>query len=182
MGQRIHQTAIDKIEKRDSERPRALPEIAKALGVSESWLRTGKGPKEPPAELPTEIPLIVPLLSWVSAGEMLSQDIQDVEIGQVMAMGLNPRGDWIALRVQGTSMDRISPPESVVFVDRRDKRLVPNACYVIEDHAGQASYKRYRPGPPARFEPVSTDSQHTPIFFNHEPVIVGRVRRTLLDM
>lgn len=45
-GGDISQTGIDKIEKRDAKRPRCLPELADALGVSEHWLMTGKGRKE----------------------------------------------------------------------------------------------------------------------------------------
>lgn len=43
LGGDISQTGIDKIEKRDAKRPRCLPELADALGVSEHWLMTGKG-------------------------------------------------------------------------------------------------------------------------------------------
>jgi phage repressor protein C with HTH and peptisase S24 domain len=93
-----------------------------------------------------------------------------------------PKGDWIALRVDGSSMDRISPPESIIFVDRSDKNLVANALYVIDDGEGNATYKRYRPGPPPRFEPVSTEVEHEPIYFDNEPHIIGRVRRSVLNM
>lgn len=78
-------------------------------------------------------------------------------------------------------MDRISPPDSMIIVNRRDKRLVANACYVIADGDGGATYKRYRPDP-MRFEPVSTNPAHEPMFPDHEPTIIGRVRRTILDM
>lgn len=126
-------------------------------------------------------PQTIPLVSWVSAGALARDDIADAHLGKLVAADLPP-GDWIALRVDGTSMDRISPPESVIFVDRKDIKLVSNACYVIDDGEGNATYKRYRPGPPPRFEPVSTDPGHEPIFFDNEPRIVGRVRRTVLNM
>lgn len=78
-------------------------------------------------------------------------------------------------------MDRISPPGSKILVNRREKRLVPNACYVIADENGAATYKRYRPDP-VRFEPVSTVPDHEPFFPENEPVIIGRVRRSILEM
>lgn len=78
-------------------------------------------------------------------------------------------------------MDRISPPGSVIFINTKDKRLIANALYVIADEEGNATYKRYRPGPPPRFEPVSTNSNLEPIFPENEPAIIGRVRRTMLD-
>lgn len=122
----------------------------------------------------------VPHLSWVSAGEMKRDVVADEQIGTIFIAGLPP-GDWIALTVRGDSMDRISPPESIIFVNRRDKTLVPNGLYVIDDGEGNATYKRYRSGPPRRFEAVST-KEIEPIYFEQEPTIIGRVRRTILDM
>lgn len=122
----------------------------------------------------------VPLISWVSAGKFTRGEHQDEDLGTVLIGGL-PKGDWIALRVDGDSMDRISPPESIIFVNRRDKKLAPNACYVIIDEEGNATYKRYRPNPD-RFEPVSTNKDIETIFFKKEPHILGRVRMTLMKM
>lgn len=124
----------------------------------------------------------VPLISMVSAGQLFQnpsvQDIENAKPVQVSGLG---DGDWIALSVDGSSMDRISPPESVIFVNRRDKRLVPNACYVIEDEEGGASYKRYRPDPD-RFEPVTFTEGHKTIFPKGPVKVLGRVRRTVLDL
>jgi hypothetical protein len=33
-----------------------------------------------------------------------------------------------------------------------------------------------------RFEPVSTNPQHEPIFPDNDPIIVGRVRRSIINM
>lgn len=126
-------------------------------------------------------PQIVQLVTWVSAGKLSRDEVADEQLGSIPVSDL-PKGDWIALRVEGSSMDRISPPESVIFVNRSDKRLINNACYVIEDIEGNATYKRYRPGPPKRFEPVSTDPNYEPIFFENEPNIIGRVRRSVINM
>lgn len=152
---------------------RAAGKYAKAFRVSEAWLLTGEG--EPGSER------IVPLVSGVSAGALMRDDVSDESLGVVEASGL-PDGDWIALRVSGESMDRISPPDSIIFVNRRDKALVPNACYVIDDGHGNATYKRFRPGPPPRFEPVSVNTSIEPIFFENEPTVIGRVRRSMIDM
>lgn len=122
----------------------------------------------------------VPVLAWISAGALAAENVRDEVIGNEVIAGLPP-GDWIALKVEGDSMDRISPPESIIVVNRADKRLVANACYVIADPDGNATYKRYRPSP-KRFEPVSTNPAHEPIFPDNDPVIVGRVRMTLLRM
>lgn len=122
----------------------------------------------------------IPLLATVSAGALLRDDIADETLSTIAVAELSS-GDWVALRVTGDSMDRISPPDSIIVINRNDKRLVTNACYVIADHEGNATYKRFR-ADPMRFEPVSTNPNHEPIFPDHEPVIIGRVKRTMLDM
>jgi SOS-response transcriptional repressor LexA len=136
--------------------------------------------------LPQLGPPGAPLISWVCAGapKAPSSVLELNEAKMVYVHGLDPKGDWIALEVEGDSMDRISPPESVIFVNRNDKRLVTNACYVISDaEGGEATYKRFRANPD-RWEPVSTNTEHEPMFVKkgREPVIIGRVRKTLLSM
>ena len=146
-----------------------LQKLADALGVAPSDLIESK----PVAD--------VPILSWVSAGMMARDDVQQDVVGEIRMSDLDPRGEWMALRVEGDSMDRISPPGSLILVDLTDKALVPNACYIITDGDSQATYKRFRSNPP-RFEPVSTNPSHQPIFPDGEPAVIGRVRRSLIDM
>ena len=146
-----------------------LQKMAEALGVA-------------PSELIEQKPVSdVPILSWVSAGMMARDDVQQDVIGEIRMSDLDPRGEWVALRVEGDSMDRISPPGSLILVDLTDKALVPNACYIITDGDSRATYKRFRSNPP-RFEPVSTNPSHEPIFPDGEPAVIGRVRRSLIDM
>lgn len=125
-----------------------------------------------------------PMVSWVSAGALVQPDAEPDTDGApwVYAPDLDPEGDWIALRVDGDSMNRISPHDSIIFVNRKDRRLVPNACYVIGDGEGGATYKRYRP--PNTWEPVSTNPDHKPMQLapGQEPDIIGRVRKTVLTM
>lgn len=151
---------------------RSADRYAKAFRVSEAWLLTGEGDATGN--------LRIPLISWISAGKPVNNGEYDEELGTVGATDL-PEGDWVALRVTGDSMDRISPPDSIIFVDTNDKQLIPNGLYVIDDGNGNATYKRYRPGPPERFEPVSTNPDLEPIFYDQTPTIIGRVRRTILD-
>lgn len=163
-------------------RGKTLTGLAEVLGVSVEWLMTGNGEVAPPDnKIFTINKLKVPLLSWVSAGTMAFPDVSEETIGTVEETGLSPNGDWIALRVVGDSMDRISPPDSIIFVDRKDKVLVPNACYVISNGDGEATYKRFRPNP-MRFEPVSTNPNHETIYPQREPLIVGRVKKSIIDM
>lgn len=183
LGYKISQTGIDKIEKRDTARPKCVKELAIALKVTERWLLSGRAPKAlPQKDGPAPLPALeMPIINWVSAGQMTAADVSDAEIGRISTSGIDSRGDWIALRVVGDSMDRISPPDSVIMVNRNDKNLVPNALYVIDDGDGNATYKRYRTNPP-RFEPVSTNINHTAIFPDNDPLIIGRVRRSILEM
>lgn len=162
----------------DGARPRSdnLKKLAAVLQTTTDWLLTGSG-----SHNQQDQPAVVPLISWISAGRMSFPDISDDIIRMITEGNLDQNGDWIALKVVGDSMDRISPPDSIIFVDRSDKTLVPNACYVISTDGGEATYKRFRPNP-MRFEPVSTNPSHEPIYPMREPLIVGRVKKTILDM
>lgn len=133
-------------------------------------------------DLLSRAPTVVeaPLIAWVSAGQLMSDSAIDEAIGTAKAV-LGP-GDWIALRVEGESMDRISPPGSIIFVDRSDKRLSNGGFYVIDDGEGQSTYKRFVAGEEMRFEPVSKNKELLAIYPDNEPTIVGRVKLTMLDL
>jgi phage repressor protein C with HTH and peptisase S24 domain len=154
--------------------------LARALKLDAAALQRNE--LVPASEMPSTpiIAMRVPLLSTVSAGDMMRDDVSDEAIGFVEVTGLPP-GDWFALTVNGDSMDRISPPDSTIFVNRRDRKLIANACYVIDDGEGNATYKRYRPNP-MRFEPVSTNPERQPLFPDNEPTIVGRVGLSMIRM
>lgn len=178
---------------RGSETGLSIPsavELAKLLGVSVQWLLTGEQ-LEPPAEAaPTHALIYAPLISWVSAGHLLQPDHVEelLTAKQVAFPDLDKSGQWIALRVVGDSMDRISPPDSIIAVNLADRRLVPNGCYIFADGDGGATYKRWRPADHrnrySQIAPVSTNKTHQPIFMKdgQEPVVIGRVRRSILEM
>lgn len=158
--------------------------IAPALRTTPEWLAYEAGPEELDDVPNTSSTLTVPKISWVSAGAFAASDaVMPTDDFEKIAVAGLPPGDWVALKVDGDSMDRISPPESIILVNRRDKRLIPNACYVIEDGEGGATYKRYRQSP-TRFEPVSTNPNHEPIFIEdgNIPRVFGRVGRSYIDM
>ncbi len=162
---------------------RTINALAPVLDTTPSWLLEGIGPEEAAAS-PAPVYSQAPLVSWVSAGALLNPDVDPNldDAPYVHAPDLDQDGDWIALRVDGDSMNRISPHDSIIFVNRKDRRLVPNACYVIGDGEGGVTYKRFRP--PNRWEPVSTNPEHQPMTLpeGQEPDIVGRVRKTILSM
>lgn len=151
-----------------------MVQLPKILGVTLAWLTATED---------TKSVTMVPLLSWVSAGA-LAADIQITSLEEIPRIPVSdlPDGDWIALEVDGDSMNKISPPGSIIIANRRQQQLVPNACYVVANEQGEATYKRYRPNPD-RFEPVSTNDAHETHFFDDHAVrIIGRVRRSWIDM
>ncbi len=154
---------------------------AKAFKVNLNWLQFGTGDALDPEERPVFV-ADVPKISWVSAGQLTEQaPITDFsEFPTVAALDL-PDGDWIALEVEGNSMNKISPPGSIIFVNRRDKRLAPNALYVVADETGAATYKRYRPNDNPPFQPASYEEVPPPEF-QGAVTIIGRVRRSVIEM
>jgi transcriptional regulator with XRE-family HTH domain len=173
----VSQQLVSRLESGVDLTTKRLPEIARALNVSAYEIDENFSPED------TSSVVTAPLISWVSAGQIETPDMAtfDGDTERRAAAGLDPKGTWIALKVKGDSMDRISPPDSIVFVNLKDRRLVPNACYVIQDAEGGSSYKRYRPG---RWEAVSTNPKYKPYLVKGDrgPVVIGRVKRTVLDL
>lgn len=103
------------------------------------------------------------------------------------------KGDWgstvdypypenkLALRVVGTSMNRVSPEGSIIVIDCTIRELLPNKLYVVKvGDENEATYKRFKSNPD-RLEPDSTEA-HDTIFLGDLPVYpVGQVVRTLMD-
>lgn len=135
-----------------------------------------------PIIMPALVTIDVPIVSWVSAGEFGSQDtvVNLSDYPTIPATDLE-EGEWIALRVDGPSMNKISPPDSIIFVNLRDKRLVTNGCYVISDESGQATYKRYRPNDDPPFQPASYKKIPPPAL-EGAITVIGRVKRSMIDM
>ncbi len=124
----------------------------------------------------------VKVISWVSAGQLCDQPtIEDFEDFPTIYAADLPPGRWIALTVDGTSMNKISPPSSVILVNLNDTRLVANRCYVVADETGAATYKAYDPKADPPFQPRCYLETKPPVFHG-EVRVVGRVYRTMLTM
>lgn len=127
--------------------------------------------------------ILVPVLSWVSAGKLaesgVDTPIQDVPKIAIADLG---EGDFFALKVSGSSMDRISPDKSLIVVNRAERALHEGRPYVFAVR-GESTYKLWRAAPP-RLEPYSTDPSNGPIFLDKRQgmIVVGRVRRSILDL
>lgn len=152
----------------------SLIQIAPILKTTPEYLAFG---------IEAEGALRVPKISWVNAGAFGTADavLDTSDAPRIEVAGLRG-GEYYALEVIGDSMDRISPEGSTIIVDRKDQRLVHNACYVVLDGDGGSTYKRYRQSP-MRFEPVSTNVKHEPIYPETDvPAVFGRVVMTILPM
>lgn len=159
-----------------------LREVALTTKHSVEWLATGRGPQKPLKNLGDRYVRQVPLVSWVSAGELRDAETQiSVEDAPTVEyLGTEP-GEFFALRVQGDSMDRRSPPGSIIVVNRRDRTLIPGKGYVFCCY-GETTYKLWRANPDY-LEPDSYNPMHRPLFIKRKKdlYVVGRVVRTIID-
>ncbi|GHE82047.1 hypothetical protein GCM10019059_44740 [Camelimonas fluminis] len=125
---------------------------------------------------------VVPVISWVSAGRMWAQEaVKAGDIVREIPVADLPNGDWIALQIEGDSMDRVAPPGSVILVNTTDTRLVPEKFYVFGYETGEATFKRYRPNPD-RLVPYSTNPDHESVYPEDGLKIVGRAHRVITEL
>ncbi|MCL2716058.1 MAG: S24 family peptidase [Alphaproteobacteria bacterium] len=61
------------------------------------------------------------------------------------------RGDFIALTVQGDTMDRSFPPGSIILIDRADRKLISGKVCVFSVR-GETTFRPFRSSP-ARLQP-----------------------------
>jgi Peptidase S24-like len=169
--------------------------IAPVLKTSVAWLTKGEGPEEvdpdqrPPRAIGRERVnsrvVRVPLLDLVTAGKLkgpLSQiPMSDVPLLTFADLG---RGEFFALRVEqdADSMDRLSPPGSILVVNKSDRELRNGRCYIFEID-GEMTYKMWNEEP-RYLAPYSTNPIHKPIIPKRmrDLGVIGRVKRTVLDL
>lgn len=162
---------------------RTAQTYAKVFKTTPEWLLDGEVDE---ADLGPKQAREVTLLSWVGAGQLGPvAPINSVEAAGRIAVDRLPPGDWVALQVEGSSMDRIAVDGSTIIVNRRDKRLISGKFYVFVAKDGEATFKRYRSNP-ARYAPYSTDPDEEPIYPEMEAErdwqVFGRVYRVLIDI
>lgn len=156
---------------------------AKAFKTTPEWLLDGEiDAPEPGPEQSREVALI----SWVGAGQLGPvAPIQSIEAAGKLIIDRLPPGDWVALQVEGVSMDRIAVDGSTIIVNRRDKRLLSGKFYVFVASDGEATFKRYRINP-VRYAPYSTDPDEEAVYPELEPErdwrVFGRVHRVVTDI
>lgn len=143
LGYPIGQSAIGNLESGHTQNPKFIVELAKALGVSTDWLRTGK---EKSALVATTIAPVafpdvgsmardVPVLGTASGGS-----------GQVHMQGgaidyvrrpppLAGRADVFALYIEEVSMVPAFSPGDLVFVEKRKPRVGDHAIIEYREDA-----------------------------------------------
>lgn len=148
------------------------------LGVSPGWILFGNEDSEA-----NEL-IRVPHVSWVSAGNLKRQDgVTDADIERYVPVANLPKGDWMALTVDGDSMNRVAPQGSVIIVNRAEDALINDRFYVFTLETGETTFKRYRREPTPMLQPFSTNLDHLSIAVDaDEFYVVGRVRRVITEV
>ncbi|OLP48878.1 hypothetical protein BJF91_17235 [Allorhizobium taibaishanense] len=156
---------------------KAAAKYADLFGVDAGWILYGENDATESSDID------VPLLSLVSAGNLRDQSMITADnIIRHIKVGELPRGDWVALQVEGDSMDRIAPEGAIILVDRADDQLIDGRFYIFALATGEATFKRWRRSP-ARLQPYSTNPDHmsTPASLD-DLYVFGRVKRVIHDI
>lgn len=165
---------------------RAVRTYAEAFEVPEEWLLYGRNPPAWAAsgsDAAMRAIRAMPIISSVAAGQLADPASQIEGEHQTIEISGLPPGDYFATRVQGTSMNRISPPGSLIVVNRAERELIRGRRYIFA-RRGETTYKKYESDPYPRLEPETTEPEANPIIFprsEEEWLVIGRVRLTLLD-
>ena len=157
---------------------RTLELLAESLRTTPEWLLRGIGAEQ--SDLVTRVQY-APLVSWVQAGQLNVAEINADEDQQRVPLTDLPASDYIALRVKGDSMNRVAPDGSLIIADTRIIDPVPRQFLVAGFDDGSTTFKRYMDAPP-RLEPYSTNPEHETIYPNSPWVMVGRVRRVIVNI
>jgi len=149
VGGKLSQQNVGNIEGGTVDRPKALPEIARALGVTEEWLRTGLEPlpqsnarfaegQAPAPPLRTDMAKDVPVYGTSMGGDGTG----DFEMnGQIVDYVRRPpriagREDVFALYVQGASMSPWREPGELAYIERN--RPPRSGDYVVVEFQADA--------------------------------------------
>jgi len=119
----LERTFLSQLRRNPSRWPRVdnLQRVCDTLGLRMYWVTTGLGPRLIGERDYGADVAQVPLVSWLAAtgfSETTAVERGD-DVSYLPAPGL-PRGDFIAPRVVGDSMNLVAPENSVIIVGRSD--------------------------------------------------------------
>lgn len=159
---------------------KAAEAYARVFGHTAGWYLFGEnGPAAAEAVL-----IDIPLISSVAASRLKEQEgVSPADVERYLHADDLPAGDWVALTVEGTSMDRLAPDGSVIIINRADSTLLDGRYYVFSVDNGAATFKTYRRNP-ERLQPFSTNPDHMsiPVTGDTDLYVFGRVRRVIQDV
>ena len=121
---------------------------------------------------PSDIQM-VPVIGLTNAGNW--REAIDQAGGSVpMPSGrAGPRA--FAVEVKGDSMDQLFEEGEFVVCDPEQVQLYSDKVYLIENEEHETQVKAYRSNP-ARFEPMSSNETHQPLFMGQDQIrVIGRV-------
>lgn len=177
--------------KRAAEKPskagvnmRTLAAVAEVLGTNVTWLADNIGPELGPALSDRGTVVPIPVVSMVSAGRMKSREgVTPADVERWIHVDDLPKGDWVALTVDGDSMNRVAPDQSMILVNRADSALIDGRFYVFGLPDGDTTFKVFK-REPMRLQPFSTNPDHMslPIEDDGDVYVFGRVRRVIQDV
>lgn len=160
---------------------KAAAAYASVFGHTPGWYLFGEQEEEAPA---TDEVTQVPVVSLVSAGRLKRREgVSATDVERFMPVASLPSGDWIALIVDGDSMDRVAPDQSAILVNRADSQLIDGRFYVFNLDNGETTFKTFR-REPMRLQPFSTNPDHMsiPVSSDEDFYVVGRVKRIIQDV
>lgn len=116
---------------------------------------------------------LVPVIGIGNAGQW--REAIQMPLGTVPVPPGKASEEAFALEISGDSMNLLVEEGGYVVVDPRQKELRDGKVYLIENRGGEATVKAYRRSP-ARFEPMSTNPEHSGwLVSEHEFAVVGRI-------
>lgn len=119
-----------------------------------------------------EGPRMLPVIGLVPAGNW--KEAVEHPIDWIHSPDPNLPDETFVVRVEGDSMDEVAPDGANIVVNPRDKQLVTRKFYIIRNAEGDVTFKQFMPDP-ARFVPVSSNTDHKPIIVGEDWFeIVGR--------
>ena len=116
---------------------------------------------------------MVPIIGLTNAGNW-REAIQNPG-GQVPMPSGRAGTRAFAIEIKGDSMDKLVQEGEFVVCDPDEVQLYNDRVYLIENDEHETQVKLYRANP-ARFEPMSSNETHQPLFVGQNHVrIIGRV-------